>query len=91
MKAIVAGGGGVGEREELQKTMDNAKSPQQLKGVIQQYRSLMAAQYENLLAQRRAAGLPDSTLPKYNFGSVTPGTTPATGVGAPNFRWNPKT
>lgn len=66
MKAIVAGGGGVAEREELNKTMSSANSPQQLKGVILQYRNLMAAQHDALLQQRRAAGLPDSTLPGYS-------------------------
>ncbi len=65
VKAIVAGGGGVTERQELSHLMDNAKSPAQLKGVIQQYRNLMAAQHDALLQQRRAAGLPDSTLPNY--------------------------
>lgn len=65
VKAIVAGGGGVAEREELSRLMDSAKSPAQLKGVIQQYRNLMAAQHDALLQQRRAAGLPDSTLPNY--------------------------
>lgn len=65
VKAIVAGGGGVAEREELSRLMDSAKSPAQLKGVIQQYRNLMGAQHDALLQQRRAAGLPDSTLPNY--------------------------
>jgi tetratricopeptide (TPR) repeat protein len=65
VKAIVAGGGGVAEREELSKLMANAKSPAQLKGVITQYRNLMAAQHDALLQQRRAAGLPDSTMPNY--------------------------
>jgi hypothetical protein len=65
VKAIVAGGGGVAEREELAKLMSNAKSPAQLKGVITQYRNLMAAQHDALLQQRRAAGLPDSTMPNY--------------------------
>jgi hypothetical protein len=69
MKAIVAGGGGVAEREELNKTMSAANSPAQLKGVIQQYRNLMAAQHDALLQQRRAAGLPDSTLPAYSVGN----------------------
>lgn len=75
VKAIVAGGGGVAEREELSKLMSNAKSPAQLKGVITQYRNLMGAQHDALLQQRRAAGLPDSTLPSYtdaNGGASTP-------------------
>lgn len=71
MKAIVAGGGGQGEREALSEAMDNAKSPQQLKGVIQTYRDLMGAQYGNLLEQRRAAGLSDSTLPNYKGSQQT--------------------
>jgi len=66
MKAIVANGGGVGEREELSRVLSSAQSPAQLKGVISNYRNLMNAQYQNLLAQRRAAGLSDSTLPQYN-------------------------
>lgn len=65
MKAIVAGGGGQAEREELAKSLSSANSTQQLKGVVSQYRNLMTAQAENLMAQRRAAGLPDSTLPQY--------------------------
>jgi hypothetical protein len=77
VKAIVAGGGGVAEREELSKLMDNAKSPAQLKGVIRQYRNLMAAQHDALLQQRRAAGLPDSTLPNYTEAN---GSAPAAGV-----------
>ena len=66
MKAIIAGGGGQAEREELAQQLSNAKSPQQLAGVIKQYRGLMSAQYENLMKQRDAAGLPATTLPKYN-------------------------
>jgi hypothetical protein len=65
VKAIVAGGGGVSERQELSDLMSKAKSPAQLKGVIQQYRNLMAAQHEALLQQRDAAGLPRSSLPGY--------------------------
>lgn len=72
MKAIVANGGGVAEREELAKTINAAQSPAQLKGVIQQYRNLMSAQYQNLLQQRRAAGLRDDTLPQYNGGGAAP-------------------
>lgn len=79
VKAIVAGGGGVAEREELSKLMDSAKSPAQLKGVIQQYRNLMAAQHDALLQQRRAAGLPDSTLPNYG-GAEGAGRATAGGV-----------
>ncbi|MGN6704404.1 MAG: hypothetical protein ACTHKB_15750 [Burkholderiaceae bacterium] len=65
VKAIVAAGGSAGEREEAAKTFMNASSPAQLKGAIQQYRIVIDAQKDNLLQQRRAAGLSDSTLPQY--------------------------
>jgi hypothetical protein len=65
IKAIVGAGGGVAERAELSQLMDSAKSPAQLKGVINQYRTLMDAQHNALLQQRRAAGLSDKTLPNY--------------------------
>lgn len=79
VKAIVAGGGGVAERQELSHLMENAKSPAQLKGVISQYRNLMAAQHDALLQQRDAAGLPRSTLPIYTDpnGSPKPGGMPS--------------
>jgi len=65
MKSIVTGGGGVEERQELSHLMDSAKSPEQLRGVINTYHELMNAQKENLLIQRDAAGLSRSTLPDY--------------------------
>lgn len=73
IKAIVGAGGGVSEREELAHRMASANSPAQLKGVIKQYRDLMSAQHDALLQQRRAAGLPDSTLPKYTDSSQPSG------------------
>ena len=65
MKAIVTGGGGVEEREELSRLLDAAKSPEQLRGVVDTYYELMKAQKENLIIQRDAAGLPRSSLPDY--------------------------
>lgn len=73
VKAIVAGGGSAGERDEAAKTFSDASSPAQLKGAIGHYRMVMKAQADNLLAQRRAAGLPDSTLPNYNAPGAAPG------------------
>ena len=81
VKAIVAGGGGVTERQELSHLMENARSPAQLKGIISQYRNLMGAQHDALLQQRRAAGLKDETLPKYQDANGSPN-TPASGVPA---------
>lgn len=65
VKAIVAGGGTGGERDEAAKAFATSSSPQQLKQTIAQYRAVMGAQKQNLLEQRRAAGLPDSTIPNY--------------------------
>jgi hypothetical protein len=76
-KAIVANGGGEGERAALSKKLNDSRTPAQLKGVISQYRGLMSAQYDNLLEQRRVADVPDSTLPNYH-GGPTPSATPTT-------------
>jgi len=50
--------------------MDAAKSPEQLRGVVDTYYELMNAQKENLIIQRDAAGLPRSTLPDYTMHSA---------------------
>jgi len=70
MKSIIAGGGGVEERQELARLMNGAGSLQQLRGVIDTYHELMNAQKENLIIQRDAAGLPRSTLPDYTMHSA---------------------
>jgi hypothetical protein len=60
VKAIVAGGGGVAEREELSKLMDAANSPAQLKGVISHFKELMDAQKQGLMDQyQRTTGRTD--------------------------------
>lgn len=76
MKAIVTGGGGVEERQELSRLMDAAKSPEQLRGVVDTYYELMNAQKENLIIQRDAAGLPRSSLPDYTKHSADEGKKP---------------
>lgn len=73
MKSIVTGGGGVEERQELSRLMDAAKSPEQLRGVVDTYYELMKAQKENLIIQRDAAGLPRSSLPDYTKHSADEG------------------
>jgi len=82
MKAIVTGGGGIEERQELSRLMDAAKSPQQLRGVVDTYYELMKAQQENLMIQRDAAGLPRSTLPDYTKHSADEGNKPTGNQGA---------
>lgn len=60
VKAIVAGGGGVAEREELSNLISKANSPAQLKGVIGHYLDLMDAQRAGLLDQyERTTGRKD--------------------------------
>jgi hypothetical protein len=60
VKAIVAGGGGVAEREELSNLINKANSPAQLKGVIGHYLDLMDAQRAGLLDQyQRTTGRTD--------------------------------
>lgn len=51
VKAIVGTGGGVGDREKAQKTVDAANSPAQLSGVIGQYKELMKGQLGGLKQQ----------------------------------------
>ena len=82
MKSIVTGGGGVEERQELSKLMDAAKSPEQLRGVVDTYYELMKAQQENLIIQRDAAGLPRSSLPDYTKHSADEGKKPTGNQGA---------
>ena len=82
MKSIVTGGGGVEERQELSHLMDAAKSPEQLKGVVDTYYELMNAQKENLIIQRDAAGLPRSSLPDYTKHSADEGKPPTGNQGA---------
>lgn len=55
VKAIVGSGGGVADREEAAKTINAASSPPQLKGVIAQYKQLMAGQLEGLRQQYKAS------------------------------------
>ncbi len=69
-KAITGGASALADRKDLMEQLNDAKSPQQLRGVLSQWRSLLTAQRDNLLAQRRAAGLSDATLP--NYGAPTP-------------------
>lgn len=83
VKAIVAGGGSAGERDEAAKAFSSAASPDQLNGAISHYRMVMQAQQENLLAQRRSAGLRDETLPSYSRSTTRPNTAPSQGAVVP--------
>jgi hypothetical protein len=59
IKAIVGGGGALADRENAQNQIDNAKSPEQLMGVIETYKKLMAGQLGGLQQQfTSSTGLP---------------------------------
>lgn len=72
LKSIVAGGGGVEERQELAHLLDNAKTTKQLKGVISTYQHLMAAQHDGLVRQYElSTGRKDAaTRFKYDTGDA---------------------
>lgn len=55
VKAIVGSGGALGDRESMEKTLSNASSPAQLKGVINTYQELMAGQLAGLSQQYRVS------------------------------------
>jgi hypothetical protein len=55
VKAIIGSGGGVHDREIAAKKLDSAKSPAQLKGVIADYKDLMAGQLKGLETQYKAS------------------------------------
>lgn len=60
IKAIVGGGGALADRENAQNQIDRAKSPDQLKGVIETYKDLMAGQLGGLRKQYESStGLKD--------------------------------
>lgn len=51
VKAVVGSGGGVADREEASRSMNNAQSPAQMAEVIQNYKGLMAGQLNGLRQQ----------------------------------------
>lgn len=60
IKAIVGSGGALADRENAQNQINNAKSPAQLRGVIQTYKTLMAGQLRGLSKQYQdTTGLKD--------------------------------
>lgn len=54
IKAVVASGGGVREREEAERNFSAANSPAQLKGVINTYKQLLGGQLNSLGVQYEA-------------------------------------
>lgn len=86
VKSIIGGATGVGDREDAEKTFNNASSPAQITGVINNYKSLMAGQLGGLQKQYESStGLKDfnkkllpgtiSALSTHNPQSLQPGTS----------------
>lgn len=60
VKAVVGSGGGVGDRDKASAAINSANSPQQLQGVIDSYKKLMAGQLHGLRQQyETSTGLHD--------------------------------
>lgn len=55
VKAITGAAGALGDRETASKTLDRAKSPEQLNGVINTYQKLMSGQLNGLRLQYQAS------------------------------------
>lgn len=71
-KAIVGSGNALADREELRSALNNARSPEQLAGVIDTYKRLMAGQLKGLRKQY------EDTTGMKNFNSrLRPGTISA--------------
>lgn len=79
LKSIVAGGGGVEERQELAHLLDNAKTEKQLKGVISTYLHLMDAQKSGLIKQYELSTGRKDGATRFNYDSSAP--SPATKPG----------
>lgn len=72
LKSIVAGGGGVEERQELSHLLDNAKTTKQLKGVIGGYLHLMSAQKDNLEQQYELSTGRKDAKTRFNYKKEAP-------------------
>ncbi|CUI03872.1 hypothetical protein BN2497_2521 [Janthinobacterium sp. CG23_2] len=67
LKSIVAGGGGVEERQELVNLLDNAKTTKQLNGVVDTYLHLMAAQKSGLERQYELSTGRKDAATRFNY------------------------
>jgi len=94
IKAVVASGGGVTERQEAERNLATANSPQQLKGVINTYKQLLGGQLTSLnLQYENTTGRKDfdkkltgeaKNVVKELRGSAGSGAAPAGGVDTSN-------
>lgn len=84
LKSIVAGGGGVEERQELAHLLDNAKTTKQLKGVIETYQHLMVAQKEGLTRQYEVSTGRKDAATRFDYSKKDAG-TPASADAKPSL------
>lgn len=81
LKSIVAGGGGVEERQELSHLLADAKTGPQLKGVIKTYLHLMEAQRDGLERQYEVSTGRKDAKTRFNYDKApAPGAPAAGGV-----------
>ncbi|NHZ93630.1 hypothetical protein F2P45_32220 [Massilia sp. CCM 8733] len=90
LKSIVAGGGGVEERQELAHLLDNAKTTKQLNGVVDTYLHLMAAQKSGLERQYELSTGRKDAKARFDYKSEAE-SGPAAPSAQPVRKYNPKT
>lgn len=80
LKSIVAGGGGVEERQELAHLLDNAKTTKQLNGVVDTYLHLMGAQKDGLIRQYEVSTGRKDAKTRFDYGANKPAAPAPGGV-----------
>jgi hypothetical protein len=61
-KAVVGGASALGDREEIRKEISNAKTPEQLAGVITKFQQLMAGQAKGIRQEWVSSGLDNAAF-----------------------------
>ena len=61
-KAVVGGASALGDREEIRKEISNAKTPEQLAGVIKKFQQLMAGQAKGIRQEWVSNGLDEAAF-----------------------------
>ena len=61
-KAVVGGASALGDREEIRKEINNAKTPEQLAGIIGRFQALMAGQAKGIRQEWVSSGLDEKTF-----------------------------
>ena len=61
-KAVVGGASALGDREEIRKEINDAKTPEQLAGIIGRFQALMAGQAKGIRQEWVSSGLDEKTF-----------------------------